>query len=62
MMSMDEVLHEAYNSIKQEDGSWIYTKTNIFKKKPIPKKITIGKRILDKRRGRIINDHQRELY
>jgi len=62
MISMDEILHRAYNSVEQEDGSWIYIEEKF--KKPISKKSKTkkGKRILDKKRGRLKNDLQKELY
>jgi len=48
-MSFDDLLHIAYNSIEQPDGSWSYAKIKVSKNRPRKHK-KLGLHILQRKR------------
>ena len=51
MMSFDEILNQAYNSIEQLNGSWKYSTFKTYKRSPKKSENKLGKYLLRRKRN-----------
>jgi len=51
MLSMDEILHQVYNSTEQPDSSWTYSTFKAWKRHPKKTENRLGKYLLRRKRN-----------